>query len=86
MSFVEKLKQRTAAVGTAVKKNVVRRIASTEVISTRLEICNSCEHLFKPTNQCTQCGCFIEAKVRLKGSSCPIDKWSREVDEETKSN
>lgn len=42
----------------------------------RIAICRSCEHykLFV----CTQCGCFMPAKTRLKFAECPIKKWLRE--------
>ena len=39
----------------------------------RLAICNVC-----PSNEykiCTKCACFIEAKVLLENSTCPLDKW-----------
>ncbi len=42
---------------------------------TRLDICLSCEHLFKPTQNCKKCGCFVQAKTWLKNTSCPIKKW-----------
>lgn len=41
----------------------------------RLDICLSCEHLFKPTQNCKKCGCFVVAKTWLKDTSCPIKKW-----------
>lgn len=39
----------------------------------RQKICESCES-FKAFI-CTECNCFIPLKIRLKSSSCPIDKW-----------
>lgn len=41
----------------------------------RYEICSACPHLTKFSGQCTKCGCFMKAKVKLKGASCPIGKW-----------
>lgn len=41
----------------------------------RMKMCLQCEHFFKPTRQCTKCGCFMPVKVRLKNSSCPVKKW-----------
>jgi hypothetical protein len=41
----------------------------------RLNICNYCEHFFKPIKQCKKCGCIMSAKVSLKNASCPIGKW-----------
>lgn len=41
----------------------------------RMQICMDCEHLFKKTRQCKQCGCFMKIKTRMKNASCPIGKW-----------
>lgn len=41
----------------------------------RMNICMSCDRLFKTTRQCKECGCFMKIKVRLKNASCPLDKW-----------
>lgn len=42
----------------------------------RWNICIACDRLFTPTKTCKECGCFMKIKVRLKGSSCPLSKWS----------
>ena len=47
------------------------------VAQERLEICNNCENLYKLTNQCRLCGCFVKAKVHLANTKCPITKWDR---------
>ena len=39
----------------------------------RSSICSIC-----PSNRryrCGECGCFKQAKLRLKDSNCPLDKW-----------
>jgi hypothetical protein len=41
----------------------------------RLNKCNSCEYLYKPTKNCQKCGCFVVAKTWLRDTSCPIKKW-----------
>lgn len=46
----------------------------------RKEICNQCEvSLFGKSDFCLKakggCGCFIEAKIRSKEESCPLNKW-----------
>jgi hypothetical protein len=46
-----------------------------ETRNIRLDLCLSCEHLFKPTQNCKKCGCFVQAKTWLKNTSCPIKKW-----------
>lgn len=39
----------------------------------RYSICEGCE--FFKEKRCTQCGCFMEAKVHLELASCPVGKW-----------
>lgn len=41
----------------------------------RLEICKACPELIKLTKQCKKCGCFMAAKTKLQGATCPIGKW-----------
>ena len=40
----------------------------------RYNVCLECPFL-KNSSQCKKCGCMMKAKVRIKGSSCPIGKW-----------
>jgi hypothetical protein len=40
----------------------------------RFESCKDCVFL-KENNQCTKCGCFMNAKVKVTSASCPIGKW-----------
>lgn len=49
--------------------------AEESVSSNRMDICNSCPELFKPTTQCKQCGCFMNLKTKLKLATCPMGKW-----------
>jgi len=47
-------------------------------LRTKLEragICQRCEHYQRSTRQCKECGCFVNFKVILENSSCPIGKW-----------
>ena len=41
----------------------------------RLNICLSCDRLIRVTNQCKECGCFMNLKVKLKDATCPLGKW-----------
>lgn len=41
----------------------------------RMSICLSCPDLIKLTNQCKNCGCFMDFKTALEASKCPIGKW-----------
>ena len=42
----------------------------------RLNICLSCEKLYKPTKSCKLCGCFMVAKTKLAKQACPVKKWT----------
>ena len=39
----------------------------------RFRICGICP--FKQGKRCTQCGCFVNTKVALLSSECPIGQW-----------
>ena len=59
-------------------KNVM--LHDQDVIDKRLDICNGCEFLFKPTGTCKKCGCFMVIKSRISTSRCPIGKWEKEYE------
>ena len=44
-------------------------------IDTRWDMCQACEHFFKPTGTCKECGCFMKLKTKLKAATCPVGKW-----------
>ena len=46
-----------------------------EVYNARISICGGCEFFRTDDKRCTQCGCFMEAKTRLKKAFCPVHKW-----------
>ena len=41
----------------------------------RWETCQACEHFYKPTGTCKECGCFMKLKTKLRAASCPVGKW-----------
>ena len=41
----------------------------------RLAICKQCPELIGPLNNCVQCGCFMNIKVRIYSATCPLGKW-----------
>ena len=49
--------------------------ATVEEAERRYSICLGCPELLKVTKQCKQCGCFMKLKVKIEGSSCPLEKW-----------
>ena len=48
---------------------------SEENASIRMSICLECPRLIKLTNQCKECGCFMNLKTKLRTASCPLSKW-----------
>jgi hypothetical protein len=55
--------------------NPATKKASDEMAEVRMVICQSCPELFKPTNQCKRCGCFMAVKTKLESAKCPLEKW-----------
>ena len=43
----------------------------------RISICKACPFLHYKKNQCTDCGCFIHLKARLKVEDCPQGYWRK---------
>ena len=50
--------------------------SKSQVVAKRIAICKSCPELSR-FKTCSQCGCFMPAKVRLMSSKCPLDKWGK---------
>ena len=44
----------------------------------RMSLCRGCEHFESATVQCKVCGCFLEAKTRLKMFHCALDQLGQE--------
>ena len=45
------------------------------VADSRLSVCSSCDN-YRITKQCSKCGCFMPAKVKLKFATCPEGLWT----------
>ena len=41
----------------------------------RISICKSCDFFNHTLRICKECHCFMPAKVLIKSSSCPKNKW-----------
>lgn len=54
-------------------KNIGR--VTGEIAEKRFEICKACDKYLKVTHQCIECGCIMNAKVKLPNASCPLNKW-----------
>lgn len=67
-SIAQRMKNFSKEIGNWVKEGA-------EIVdpSSRLEICERCEHY--KNGLCEACGCFMQAKARLATASCPIGKW-----------
>ena len=50
-------------------------MATQEITKERMATCRSCEHFRLSFQQCKLCGCFMPAKARIKGSTCPDGRW-----------
>ena len=50
-------------------------LVTQETYDERMAICETCPLFRKEDKRCTECGCYMEAKARLKKAKCPIDKW-----------
>lgn len=53
------------------------KLSSQEEVSRRRGICATCPEWLPLAAQCRICGCFTEAKIRLKSEYCPLNppKW-----------
>ena len=56
-------------------KNMER--AQPAIAERRLETCKTCPRFVRFTHQCKECGCFMDAKVKLLDATCPLDKWDK---------
>jgi hypothetical protein len=57
---------------------------SDEVKKQRLTICKECEYYDAQQIRCKSCGCFLLQKASFALDSCPLQKWSSMIHQETK--
>ena len=72
----EKMEQLRDAAENAATSVLVSKV-STEVQEYRFNICQGCDRLYKPTDTCKACGCFMKVKTWLPNQECPLKKWPR---------
>lgn len=53
---------------------VISIFTTAQEAQARMQICKACPEL-TPRQLCKQCGCIVPAKVRLRRTSCPMNKW-----------
>lgn len=41
----------------------------------RMTICKGCEFFRQSDQRCSQCGCYMQNKTKLKKAYCPVHKW-----------
>jgi hypothetical protein len=41
----------------------------------RMTICKGCEFFRQSDQRCSQCGCYMQNKTKLKKAHCPVHKW-----------
>lgn len=76
--MLEKLKQKMesmAAVSYEASIALIPNKVAEDIQKERYNICSSCEFLYKPTDTCKKCGCFMKYKTWMSGQKCPINKW-----------
>ena len=53
------------------------RMASDAEVDRRREICAACPEWDVAARRCRKCGCYTEAKIRMRTEHCPLDppRW-----------
>lgn len=80
MSLANKLKERMEYVRDVAENAAASMLpikVSVEVQEYRYGICQGCEKLYKPTDTCKMCGCFMKVKTWLPNQECPLKKWPK---------
>lgn len=50
-------------------------LIDSELYKKRLQVCKTCEHFIKISQQCKICMCIMPLKAKIKSSTCPKGKW-----------
>lgn len=76
--MLNKLKERMEQLRDAAENaaaSVITHKVSIEIQEYRYGICQGCEKLYKPTDTCKMCGCFMKVKTWIPSQECPLKKW-----------
>lgn len=70
-------KKKASRISQLVQEKVDEFVAPNELFSERMNQCEKCSYFSRTTMipRCLHCGCFLDAKAKLKDSVCPIGKW-----------
>jgi len=79
MSYINKLKQRALEVSKKAEETAKQFFSEDSIKEYRMSICKQCEHYIELTSGCAKCGCFLPAKTKIAGTSCPIGKWAKVI-------
>lgn len=77
--MLQKLKERIEHLRNTTQDTVIDLITnrvSDDIQQYRYSICQECPKLYKPTDTCKACGCFMKVKTLLPKVSCPLGKWT----------
>jgi len=80
--MLDKLKknmERARDAAQAIATSVLIHKVSEEVYNYRYNICSECPKLYKPTDTCKLCGCFMKVKCWMPQQACPAGKWPAET-------
>ena len=72
----EKMEQLRDAAENAAASVLTNKV-SIETQEYRYNICQGCEKLYKPTDTCKACGCFMKVKTWMPDQECPLKKWPK---------
>ena len=72
----EKMEQLRDAAQNVASTVLINKV-SAEVQEYRYEICQGCEKLYKPTDTCKACGCFMKVKTWMPDKYSPLNKWPK---------
>lgn len=78
--MLDKLKQRMENVRDSVQAagaTLLTRKVDPETQAYRYNICQGCEKLYKMTDTCKVCGCFMKVKTWMPNQECPLKKWPK---------
>lgn len=76
--MLDKLKQQMEKVrdsAEGIAANMLTNRVSEETQQYRYNICRDCDKLYKLTDTCKVCGCFMKVKTWMPQQSCPLKKW-----------
>jgi hypothetical protein len=50
-------------------------VASADLVSERMNICNACPWFVSKGQRCAKCGCVVPLKTYFTKEKCPVGRW-----------